>query len=110
MPNDSAIIEVDKLTRRFGTFTAVEHVSCQVARGEIFGFLGSNGSGKSTTIRILCGLLAPTEGAARVVGLDVRTQAEQIRTHLGYMSQKVSLYANVTVWENLLFFGGLYGL
>jgi len=82
MPNDSAAIEVEKLTRRFGTFTAVDHVSFQVVRGEIFGFLGSNGSGKSTTIRILCGLLAPTEGTARVVGFDVRTQAEQIRTHI----------------------------
>jgi len=110
MPNDSAAIEVEKLTRRFGTFTAVDQVSFQVVRGEIFGFLGSNGSGKSTTIRILCGLLAPTEGTARVAGFDVRTQAEQIRTHIGYMSQKVSLYANLTVRENLLFFGGLYGL
>jgi ABC-2 type transport system ATP-binding protein len=110
MPNDSAIIEVENLTRRFGTFTAVDHVSFHVTRGEIFGFLGGNGSGKSTTIRILCGLLAPTEGTARVVGLDVRTHAEQIRTHIGYMSQKVSLYANLTVRENLLFFGGLYGL
>ena len=110
MPNDSAIIEVENLTRRFGTFTAVDQISFHVTRGEIFGFLGGNGSGKSTTIRILCGLLAPTEGTARVVGLDVRTHAEQIRTRIGYMSQKVSLYANLTVRENLLFFGGLYGL
>ena len=101
MPHDSAIIEVKNLTRRFGTFTAVDHVSFHVIRGEIFGFLGGNGSGKSTTIRILCGLLAPTEGTARVAGLDVRTHAEQIRTHIGYMSQKVSLYANLTVRENL---------
>jgi drug efflux transport system ATP-binding protein len=110
MPNDSAIIEVENLTRRFGSFTAVDHVSFHVTRGEIFGFLGGNGSGKSTTIRILCGLLAPTEGTARVVGLDVRTHADQIRTHIGYMSQKVSLYTNLTVRENLLFFGGLYSL
>jgi len=110
MPNDSTIIEVEKLTRQFGTFIAVDHVSFQVVRGEIFGFLGSNGSGKSTIIRILCGLLAPTDGMARVVGFDVRTHADQIRTHIGYMSQKVSLYANLTVRENLLFFGGLYGL
>jgi len=110
MPNDSAIIAVENLTRRFGTFTAVDHISFDVVRGEIFGFLGGNGSGKSTTIRILCGLLAPTEGTARVAGLDVRTHAEQIRSHIGYMSQKVSLYANLTVRENLLFFGGLYGL
>lgn len=110
MPHDAAIIEVENLTRRFGTFTAVDHVSFHVLRGEIFGFLGGNGSGKSTTIRILCGLLAPTEGMARVAGFDVRTHAEQIRSHIGYMSQKVSLYANLTVRENLLFFGGLYGL
>ncbi len=110
MPNDAAIIEVENLTRRFGTFTAVDHVSFQVVRGEIFGFLGGNGSGKSTMIRILCGLLTPTEGTARIAGFDVRTHAEQIRTHIGYMSQKVSLYANLTVRENLLFFGGLYGL
>lgn len=110
MARDSAIIEVENLTRRFGTFTAVDQVSFHVERGEIFGFLGGNGSGKSTTIRILCGLLSPTEGTARVVGLDVGTHAEQIRTHIGYMSQKVSLYANLTVRENLLFFGGLYSL
>jgi ABC-2 type transport system ATP-binding protein len=103
-------IVVDNLTRRFGSFTAVDHVSFAVAQGEIFGFLGANGSGKSTIIRMLCGLLAPTEGLARVAGLDVRTQAARIRTHIGYMSQKVSLYANLTVKENLLFFGGLYGL
>ncbi|MBI3758110.1 MAG: ABC transporter ATP-binding protein [Deltaproteobacteria bacterium] len=110
MATDAAIIEVENLTRRFGAFTAVDHVTFQVQRGEVFGFLGSNGSGKSTTIRMLCGLLAPTEGGARVAGLDVSTQASQIRTRIGYMSQKVSLYANLTVQENVRFFGGLYGL
>ncbi len=110
MPHDSPIIEVENLTRRFESFTAVDQVSFHVERGEIFGFLGGNGSGKSTTIRILCGLLAPTEGTARVAGLDVGTHADRIRTHIGYMSQKVSLYANLTVRENLLFFGGLYSL
>jgi ABC-2 type transport system ATP-binding protein len=110
MVMDAAIIEVENLTRRFGAFTAVDHVTFQVQRGEVFGFLGSNGSGKSTTIRMLCGLLAPTEGRARVAGLDIATQASQISTRIGYMSQKVSLYANLTVQENLRFFGGLYGL
>jgi ABC-2 type transport system ATP-binding protein len=110
MPNDTATIQVENLTRRFGDFTAVDHVSFQVERGEVFGFVGSNGSGKSTTIRMLCGLLTPTAGTARVAGLDIRTQADQISSRIGYMSQKVSLYANLTVQENLLFFGGLYGL
>lgn len=110
MATDAAIIEVENLTRRFGSFTAVDHVTFHVQRGEVFGFLGSNGSGKSTTIRMLCGLLAPSEGRARVAGLDVVTQASQISTRIGYMSQKVSLYANLTVQENVRFFGGLYGL
>ena len=103
-------ILVENLTRRFGMFTAVDKVSFRVERGEVFGFVGSNGSGKSTTIRMLCGLLAPTEGQARVAGLDIRTQADRIRSHIGYMSQKVSLYANLTVKENALFCGGLYSL
>jgi ABC-2 type transport system ATP-binding protein len=110
VPNDTVIIQVDNLTRRFGTFTAVDQVSFQVERGEVFGFLGANGSGKSTTIRMLCGLLAPTAGSARVAGLDIRRQAESIRSHIGYMSQKVSLYANLTARENAVFFGGLYSL
>ena len=110
MANTTAIIETENLTRRFGTFTAVDHVTFQVQRGEVFGFLGSNGSGKSTTIRMLCGLLAPTEGMAKVAGLDVHTQASQISSRIGYMSQKVSLYANLTVQENVAFFGGLYSL
>lgn len=107
---DDALIVTKDLTRRFGSFTAVDHVTFQVQRGEVFGFLGSNGSGKSTTIRMLCGLLTPSEGEARVAGLDVRTQASQISTRIGYMSQKVSLYANLTTQENIQFFGGLYSL
>jgi len=110
MADATALIVTDNLTRRFGSFTAVDHVTFQVQRGEVFGFLGSNGSGKSTTIRMLCGLLAPSEGEARVAGLDVRTQASQISTRIGYMSQKVSLYANLTAQENVQFFGGLYSL
>lgn len=110
MADDDALIITNNLTRRFGSFTAVDHVSFQVRRGEVFGFLGSNGSGKSTTIRMLCGLLEPSEGEARVAGLDVRTQASQISARIGYMSQKVSLYANLTVQENVRFFGGLYSL
>lgn len=110
MSDTVALIETENLTRRFGAFTAVDRVTFQVKRGEVFGFLGSNGSGKSTTIRMLCGLLAPTEGTARVAGLDIRTQASQISRRIGYMSQKVSLYANLTVQENIQFFGGLYSL
>ncbi len=108
--SDDALIITENLTRRFGAFTAVDHVTFQVQRGEVFGFLGSNGSGKSTTIRMLCGLLAPSEGEARVAGLNVRTQASQISTRIGYMSQKVSLYTNLTTQENIQFFGGLYSL
>ena len=105
-----AVLVAEDLTRRFGDFTAVDRVSFQVRRGEVFGFLGSNGGGKSTTIRMFCGLLAPTEGTARVAGLDIQTQAEAVRARIGYMSQKVSLYANLTVAENLRFFSGLYGV
>ena len=110
MSDADALIVTHNLTRRFGSFTAVDHVTFAVQRGEVFGFLGSNGSGKSTTIRMLCGLLAPSDGEARVAGLDVRTQASLISTRIGYMSQKVSLYANLTVQENIRFFGGLYSL
>ena len=108
--DDTPTILVENLTRRFGTFTAVDKVSFRVERGEVFGFVGANGSGKSTTIRILCGLLAPTAGQARVAGLDIYTQADRIRSRIGYMSQKVSLYANLTVKENAWFCGGLYNL
>jgi len=104
------MIECEGLTKRFGNFTAVEHVSFKVAKGSIFGFLGPNGSGKSTVIRMLCGLLDPTEGRATIAGLDVARQTDQIKNLIGYMSQKFSLYDELTVYENLMFYGRLYGL
>jgi ABC-2 type transport system ATP-binding protein len=109
MTPDNAI-EVRDLTRKFGAFTAVDRVSFDVKRGEIFGFLGANGAGKSTTIRMLCGLLRPTSGTARVGGHDVRTQTEQVKLNIGYMSQRFSLYDDLTVEQNIRFFGGIYGL
>ena len=104
------MIECENLTRRFGHFTAVDRVSLKVERGSIFGFLGPNGSGKSTVIRMLCGLLQPTEGAARIAGIDVSRQTDEIKNMIGYMSQKFSLYDELTVFENLQFYGRLYGL
>jgi len=101
---------LENLVKRFGDFVAVNNVSIEVKRGEIFGFLGPNGAGKSTAIRILCGLLAPTSGRATVGGRDVVTQAEEIRRNIGYMSQKFSLYDDLTVEENIEFFGGMYGV
>jgi ABC-2 type transport system ATP-binding protein len=98
------------LTRRFGSFTAVDRVSLAVDQGEIFGFLGANGAGKTTVIRMLCGLLKPTDGEAWVDGLSVRTDAERIKRRIGYMSQRFSLYEDLTVMENLTFYGGIYGL
>jgi ABC-2 type transport system ATP-binding protein len=103
-------IDVRELTKTFGPFTAVDRVSFTVARGEIFGFLGANGAGKSTTIRMLCGLLSPTAGTARVGGHDIRTDPEGVKRRIGYMSQKFSLYEDLTVAENIAFFGGVYGL
>ena len=109
-PRNGNAVEVRSLVKRFNSFVAVDRVTLDVARGEIFGFLGPNGAGKSTTIRILCGLLAPTEGSARVHGFDVATQPEQIKQSIGYMSQKFSLYDDLTVEENLEFFSGVYGV
>ena len=107
--NGPAVL-LEHLVKRFGDFVAVDNVSIEVKRGEIFGFLGPNGAGKSTTIRILCGLLAPTSGRATVGGRDVATQSEEIRRNIGYMSQKFSLYDDLTVEENIEFFGGVYGV
>jgi ABC-2 type transport system ATP-binding protein len=109
MTNTSAITARD-LTRRFGSFTAVDRVSFDVEQGEIFGFLGANGAGKSTTIRMLCGLLKPTSGTAAVGGIDVSRDPEAVKQQIGYMSQKFSLYESLTVDQNIRFFGALYGL
>jgi ABC-2 type transport system ATP-binding protein len=107
--NDPAVTVRD-LGRRFGSFVAVNRISFEVKRGEIFGFLGPNGAGKSTTIRMLCGILAPTSGSGTVAGYDVRTEAEKIKAHIGYMSQKFSLYEDLTVEENIDFYSGIYRL
>ncbi|MDR3708479.1 MAG: ABC transporter ATP-binding protein [Capsulimonadaceae bacterium] len=104
------VIEINGLTRKFGDFTAVDDVSFNVEKGSIFGFLGPNGSGKSTCIRMLCGLLAPTSGTATVNGFDIVKQSEQVKQSIGYMNQAFSLYRDLTVEENLTFFGGIYGL
>jgi ABC-2 type transport system ATP-binding protein len=103
-------VEIHDLVKRFGDFIAVDHVTLSVQRGEIFGFLGPNGAGKSTTIRMVCGLLLPTSGTASVGGLDVMTQSEAIKKQIGYMSQKFSLYDDLTVEENIDFFSGIYGV
>jgi len=103
-------IVVKDLTRRFGDFAAVDRLSFEVAKGEIFGFLGSNGAGKSTTIRMLCGLLKPTSGSATVDGVDVSRDPEAVKQRIGYMSQRFSLYERLTVDQNISFFGGIYGL
>ena len=103
-------IEVRQLTRRFGAFVAVDGVTFDVGQGEIFGFLGSNGAGKSTTIRMLCGLLRPSSGSARVGGIDVGADPEGVKHQIGYMSQRFSLYEKLTVDQNIAFFGGIYGL
>jgi ABC-2 type transport system ATP-binding protein len=102
-------IEAHDLTKRFGDFTAVDHISFEVEKGEIFGFLGANGAGKTTAMRMLCGLSMPTSGTARVAGFDVYKQNEQIKKNIGYMSQKFSLYEDLTVKENIRFYAGIYG-
>src|ERR1700755_1262861 len=104
------MIECEGLTKRLGNFTAVDHVSFSVGKGSIFGFLGPNGSGKSTVIRMLCGILEPSDGSARIDGHDVVHDADSIKGIIGYMSQKFSLYDELTVNENLIFAGKLYGL
>jgi len=106
----SFAVEVEDLVKTFGDFVAVDHIHFQVEKGEIFGFLGPNGAGKSTTIRMLCGLLMPTSGKGRVAGFDLMEEPEKIKQGIGYMSQKFSLYDDLTVAENLHFFGGIYGL
>jgi ABC-2 type transport system ATP-binding protein len=104
------VIETKKLTKRFGDFTAVDEITFEVQQGEIFGFLGANGAGKTTAMRMLCGLLLPSSGSARIGGFDVYRQREKIKDNIGYMSQKFSLYEDLTVLENIRFFGGIYGL
>jgi ABC-2 type transport system ATP-binding protein len=104
------VIETDKLTKRFGDFIATNEITFKVYAGEIFGFLGANGAGKTTAMRMLCGLLAPSSGSATIAGFDVYEQTESIKRNIGYMSQKFSLYEDLTVQENIRFFGGIYGL
>ena len=104
------VIQVQHLTKRFGSFTAVDHISFEVHRGEIFGFLGANGAGKTTAMRMLTGLSLPTEGKAVVAGYDVAVQPEEVKRHIGYMSQKFSLYNDLKVWENIRLFAGIYGV
>jgi ABC-2 type transport system ATP-binding protein len=103
-------IEVRDLTKRFGKFTAVDRLNFTVTRGEIFGFLGANGAGKSTTIKMLCGLLQSTSGSATVGGYDIASQTDMVKQNIGYMSQRFSLYDDLTVEQNIRFFGGVYGL
>jgi len=107
---EDSVVGVDGLTKKFGGFVAVDNLSFSIRRGEVFGFLGPNGAGKSTTIRMLCGLLAPTSGKASVAGFDIGRNPEDVRASIGYMSQKFSLYKDLTVGENIEFFGGVYGL
>lgn len=103
-------ISVRNLTKKFGDFTAVDHISFDVSKGEIFGFLGANGAGKTTAMRILCGLSLPTSGEGTVAGFDIRTRQEDIKKHIGYMSQRFTLYPDLKVCENIELFGGIYGL
>ncbi len=109
MENDIAV-KVSKLSRHFGSFVAVDEISFEVKKGEIFGFLGANGAGKTTAIKMLCGLLKPTSGEAYVAGFNIKTESSNIKKHTGYMSQKFSLYEDLKVKENIEFYGGIYGL
>lgn len=108
--NEDAVISVRELTKKFGGFTAVDHISLQVMKGEVFGFLGANGAGKTTAMRMLCGLSYPTSGSGTVAGYDITRQAESIKRHIGYMSQRFSLYGELTVSENLTLFATIYGM
>lgn len=110
MGNNNLAISVSGLTKRFGTFTAVDHITFDVRKGEIFGFLGANGAGKTTAMRMLCGLSIPTSGHGTVAGFDITTQSEEVKRHIGYMSQKFSLYGELTVKENLRLFSAVYGM
>ena len=107
--HNNKVITADKLTKRFGEFVAVDHISFEVDKGEIFGFLGANGAGKTTAMRMLCGLSLPSSGKATVAGLDVYKENEKIKRSIGYMSQKFSLYDDLTIKENMQFYGGIYG-
>ena len=109
-PDSTRAIDAHNLTRRFGSFVAVDHITFDVGAGEVFGFLGANGAGKTTAIKMLIGLLAPSEGDAHVAGFDLTTQTESIRQNIGYMSQRFSLYEDLTVSENIALYGGIYGL
>ncbi len=104
------VIKAEKLTKQFGDFTAVDHISFEVTKGEIFGFLGANGAGKTTAMRMLCGLSLPTSGKGMVAGFDVYKESEKIKRNIGYMSQKFSLYEDLTVKENIRFYAGIYGM
>src|SRR5436190_11327348 len=104
------VIEADNLVKRFGDFTAVDHITFQVEQGEIFGFLGANGAGKTTAMRMFCGLSKPTSGNGSVAGFDIRKKPEDIKRNIGYMSQKFSLYNDLKVWENIRLFAGIYGV
>ena len=106
----SEVIMAEELTKKFGNFTAVNRISFSVTRGEIFGFLGANGAGKTTAMKMFCGLLTPTSGKGQVAGLDIFTQSEKIKRRIGYMSQKFSLYEDLTIRENIMFYGGIYGM
>ena len=107
---EQPVIKTNNLCKRFGDFIAVDNITFEVAKGEIFGFLGANGAGKTTAMRMLCGLSSPSSGTATIAGFDVYRQTEQIKKNIGYMSQKFSLYEDLTVLENISFFGGIYGL
>ncbi len=107
---DMKVITVENLTKKFGSFTAVDNISFEVDKGEIFGFLGANGAGKTTAMRMLCGLLKPTSGKGVVAGYDIRTESEKVKAAIGYMSQKFALYEDLKVWENIRLYAGIYGV